>query len=192
MSSPDPKLTLKVERPQKGDKPGKEIKPFGEKSVVNRQEKLSKDSNQPAPSLSSDPSDNAAKNNVQDNMEVEKVVIKKKRGRKPKVCSSLAVYIFFSYEPMKFSLAARNLLMVQYFETVVVVLLLVWPSRSALPRKSKQLPGECHRSSGLLMLWCALMRVSAEQWVIMCVRLWVLVLQYADFVDGVIYPFLVS
>ena len=54
---------------------------------------------------------------------------------------------------------------------------LVCPSKPAPLRKSNQLAGECHRSSGLLMLCCALMCVSAGHWVIMCVRLWVLVLQ---------------
>ena len=36
--------------------------------------------------------------------------------------------------------------------------------------KGKQFAGECHRSSGLLMLCCALMCASVGQWVIMCVR----------------------
>ena len=59
---------------------------------------------------------------------------------------------------------------------VVVVPQRVCPSKPAPLRKSKQLAGECHRSSGLLMLCCVLMCVSAEQRVIMCVRLWVPVL----------------
>ena len=50
-------------------------------------------------------------------------------------------------------------------------------SEQARLRKRNQLAGECHRSSGLLMLCCALMCVSAGQFVIVCVRLWVLVLQ---------------
>ena len=54
---------------------------------------------------------------------------------------------------------------------------LVWPRKSAPLRKSKQLVGECHRSSVLLILCCAVMCFSAEQWVMMCVRLLVLVLQ---------------
>ena len=53
----------------------------------------------------------------------------------------------------------------------------VCPSKPAPLRKSKELAGECHRSSGLLMLCCVLMCVSAGQWAIMCVRLWVPVLQ---------------
>ena len=60
---------------------------------------------------------------------------------------------------------------------VVVGPQLVCPSKPALLRKSKQLAGECHRSRGLLMLCCALIFVSAGQWVIICVRLWVPVLQ---------------
>ena len=56
---------------------------------------------------------------------------------------------------------------------VVVGPQLVCPSKPAPMRKSKVLAGVCHRSSGLLMLRCALMWVSEEQWVIMCVRLWV-------------------
>ena len=63
---------------------------------------------------------------------------------------------------------------------VVVVVVgpqLVCPSKPAPLRKSKQLAREWHRSSGLLMLCCAIMCVSEGQWVIMCVRLWVLVLQ---------------
>ena len=39
---------------------------------------------------------------------------------------------------------------------------------------------ECHRSSGLLMLCCALVCVSVGQSVILCVRLWVLVLRYVQ------------
>ena len=61
--------------------------------------------------------------------------------------------------------------------TVVVVPHLVCPSKPAPLRKSKQLAGECHRSGRLLMLCCAIMCVSAGQWVIMFVRLWVPVLQ---------------
>ena len=53
----------------------------------------------------------------------------------------------------------------------------VCPSKPTPLRKSKQLAGECHRYSGLLKLCCVLMCVSAGQWVIMCVRLWVPVLQ---------------
>ena len=59
---------------------------------------------------------------------------------------------------------------------VVVVPQCVCPSTPTPLKKSKQLAGECYRSSGLLML-CVLMCVSAGQWVIMCVRLWVPVLQ---------------
>ena len=61
---------------------------------------------------------------------------------------------------------------------VVVVVVgpqLVCPSKPTPLRKIKQLAGECHRSSGLLMLCCTLMSVITGQWVIMCVRLWVLV-----------------
>ena len=54
---------------------------------------------------------------------------------------------------------------------VVVVPQRVCPSKPAPLSKHKQLAGECHKSSGLLMLFCVLMCVSAEQWVIMCVRL---------------------
>ena len=58
----------------------------------------------------------------------------------------------------------------QLLEVVVVVMpQLVCPSKPAPLRKSKQLAGECHRCSGLLMLCCALMCVSAGQWVIICV-----------------------
>ena len=60
---------------------------------------------------------------------------------------------------------------------VVVVPQLVCLSKPAPMRKSRQLAAECLRSSVLLTLCCALMCVSAGQWVIMCVRLWVLVLQ---------------
>ena len=53
-------------------------------------------------------------------------------------------------------------------------------SEQSLPlSESKLLAGEFHRSSGLLMLCCALMCMSAGQRVIMCVRLWVLVLHPA-------------
>ena len=62
-------------------------------------------------------------------------------------------------------------------EGVVGLPQLLWPSKSALLRKSKRLTGECHRSSGLLMSCCVLMCVSVGQWVMMCVRLWVFVLQ---------------
>ena len=62
----------------------------------------------------------------------------------------------------------------------------VCPSKPAPLKKSKQLAGECHRSSGLLMLCCVLMCVSAGQWVIMCVTV------CADFVDGIIYSLSVS
>ena len=75
---------------------------------------------------------------------------------------------------------------------VVVVPQQLCPSKPAPLRKSKQLAGECHRSSGLLMLCCVLMCMSAGQWVIMCVRLLVPVLQCADFVDGIIYSLSVS
>ena len=47
---------------------------------------------------------------------------------------------------------------------VVVVPQRVSPSKPAPLRKNKQLAGECHKSSGLLMLFCVLMCVSAEQW----------------------------
>ena len=60
---------------------------------------------------------------------------------------------------------------------VVVVPHRVCPSTPAPLKKSKQLAGECHRSSSLLMLCCVLMWVSAGQWVVMCVRQWVPVLQ---------------
>ena len=60
---------------------------------------------------------------------------------------------------------------------VVAVPQLVCPSKPAPLRKSKQLAGECHRSSGLLLLCCALMCMSAGQWVIMCVKQCMLVLQ---------------
>ena len=60
---------------------------------------------------------------------------------------------------------------------VVVVPHRVCPSTPAPLRKSKQLAGECHRSSGPLMLCCVLMCVSARQWVIICIRLWVPVVQ---------------
>ena len=60
---------------------------------------------------------------------------------------------------------------------VVAVPQRVCPSKLTPLRKSKQLAGECHRSSGLLVLCCVLMCVSAGQWVIMCVRPWVPVLQ---------------
>ena len=60
---------------------------------------------------------------------------------------------------------------------VVAVPQRIFPSKPAPLRKSKQLAGECHRPSGLLMLCCVLMCASAGQWVIMCVRLWVPVLQ---------------
>ena len=53
---------------------------------------------------------------------------------------------------------------------------LVWSSKSAPLMKSKQLDGEHDRSSGLLMLWCALMW-TVGQCVIMCVRLWVVVIR---------------
>ena len=46
---------------------------------------------------------------------------------------------------------------------VVVGPQLVCPSKPVPLRKSKQLAGECHWSSGLLMLCCALMCVSAGQ-----------------------------
>ena len=42
------------------------------------------------------------------------------------------------------------------------------------------------------MLCCALMCVSAGQWLMMCVRLWVLVLQFIHTVDGVIDSLSVS
>ena len=51
---------------------------------------------------------------------------------------------------------------------VVILPQLVCPSKPAALRKSKQLAGECHRSSGLLMLSCALMCMSAGQFVILC------------------------
>ena len=60
---------------------------------------------------------------------------------------------------------------------VVVVPYLVCPCKPTPLRKSKPLAGECHRSSGLLMLCSALMCMSAGQWVTICVRLWVLVLE---------------
>ena len=60
---------------------------------------------------------------------------------------------------------------------VVAVPQRVCPSKPAPLKKSKQLDGECHRSSGLLMLCCVLKCVSAGQWVIMYVRPWVPVLQ---------------
>ena len=63
---------------------------------------------------------------------------------------------------------------------VVVVPRLVCPSKPTPLRKSKQLAEECHSSSGLLMSCCALMCLSVGQWVIMCVRLWVLVLQWVQ------------
>ena len=62
-------------------------------------------------------------------------------------------------------------------DRVVVVPHRVCPSMPAPLKKSKQLADECHRSSGLLMLCYVLMCVSAGQWVIICVRLWVPVLQ---------------
>ena len=54
---------------------------------------------------------------------------------------------------------------IQYLSVVVVVAVpqLVCPSKPAPLRKNKQLARECHRSSGLLMLCCALMCVSAGQ-----------------------------
>ena len=63
---------------------------------------------------------------------------------------------------------------------VVVIPQRVCPSKPAPLRKSKQLAGECHWSSGLLMLCCVLMCVNAGQWGIMCVRQWVPVLQYVQ------------
>ena len=54
---------------------------------------------------------------------------------------------------------------------VVAVPHCVCPSMPTPLKKSKQLAGECHKSSGLLMLCCVLMCVSAGQWVIICVRL---------------------
>ena len=60
---------------------------------------------------------------------------------------------------------------------VVAVPHRVCPSTPAPLKKSKQLARECHRSCGLLMLCCVLMCVSAGQWVIICARLWVPVLQ---------------
>ena len=62
-------------------------------------------------------------------------------------------------------------------KVVVVPPQRVRPSKPAPLRKSKQLARECHRSSGLLMLCCVLMCVNAGQWVIMCIRLSVPVLQ---------------
>ena len=46
-------------------------------------------------------------------------------------------------------------------DRVVVVPQRVCPSKTAPLRKSKHLAGECHRSSGLLMLCCVLMCMSA-------------------------------
>ena len=46
---------------------------------------------------------------------------------------------------------------------VVVLSYLVWPSKSAPLRKSEELAEERHRSSGLFILCCALMCVSAGQ-----------------------------
>ena len=61
------------------------------------------------------------------------------------------------------------------FKCVGVGPQLVCPRKPNPLRKSEQLAGECHRSRRLLLLCCALMCASAGQWVIMCIRLWVIV-----------------
>ena len=60
-------------------------------------------------------------------------------------------------------------------QLLLVPNLIVWPSKSSSLRKSEQLAGERHWSSGLLMLCCVLMCVSVGQWIMMCMRLWMLV-----------------
>lgn len=54
----------------------------------------------------------------------------------------------------------------------------VCPSRAASNIKFKQLANECHRYSGLHMLGCSLICMSARQFVIMCIKIWVSAWQY--------------
>ena len=83
----------------------------------------------------------------------------------------------------------RNILKSQLLSiTVIVVVVVVRPhlvclSKPTPLRKGKQLAGEYHRSSGLLMLCCALMCMRSGQWVIMGVSATVC----AVFIDGIVY-----